>query len=162
LALRAHVSEGDLDGELLARVNPLAWGPRLRLVVSAARVFGLVRTPASLLAHRLLRALLDGGRPTVEVRGLGDLAIDPLGESLWQLVPRSGWRLPDQRGLALADVTVVPTGVIVGYAPRDQVDLAGDPAAMTLDGALARCQPGDALILADRPGDALAAYRAAL
>ncbi|HTE52432.1 MAG TPA: tetratricopeptide repeat protein [Kofleriaceae bacterium] len=143
LNLGARVREAGQAAELTARVYLEAAQGRLRFACGRSLTYGYLPTPAPLAAHRIMTALLGGrddprapegtgsgattGRHEIDrtamgpwasaVRGLGDIDIDPLAMALWHILPTAGWRLPDTRGLVIADVRIEIGALALGYRP---------------------------------------------
>src|SRR5690606_34098361 len=96
------------------------------------------------------------------VRGLGEIELDPLALTLWHILPHAGWRLPDTRGLCIADVRVGPDALVVTYRPERagtgelEEPPARRPDHFQLQGVLDRLREGDERLIA---GDVLAAMR---
>ena len=164
LCASGRVRESGQVGELTARIHLDADGERIRFACGRALVYGYLPTPAPLIAHRVIAAILGGspgevrfdaqstgvhgsgvhgptgtgvhGKSEVDrdgtlgpwasqVRGLGEVELEPLALTLWHILPSSGWRLPDTSGLAVSDVRVGPGGLILAY--RALPDPATDP-----------------------------------
>ena len=166
LCASGRVRESGQVGELTARIYLDADGERVRFACGRALVYGYLPTPAPLIAHRVIAAILGGspgeirfdaqstgihgtgvhgpsgtgvhasksevdrGEGTLgpwasQVRGLGEVELEPLALTLWHILPSSGWRLPDTSGLAVSDVRVGPGGLVLAY--RALPDPATDP-----------------------------------
>jgi tetratricopeptide (TPR) repeat protein len=101
---RAHV--GEAEAEVTARGYFTAAGERgLRLSLAEVHVYGALPSPAVLVGRRLLEAAT-AGLAGARLAGAADLVLDPLGEVLFALLPRAGWRLPDVSRAVLTDVRV--------------------------------------------------------
>ncbi|HEY8141506.1 MAG TPA: tetratricopeptide repeat protein [Kofleriaceae bacterium] len=214
LGLNGRVRESGQVGELTARVYLDAEGERIRFACGRALVYGYLPTPAPLIAHRVIAAVLGGSPGEVrfdaqstgiqgtgvhgptgtgvhaaqaphaskseverdgtfgpwssQVRGLGEVELEPLALTLWHILPSSGWRLPDTSGLQVSDVRVGPGGLVVSY--RAVADPATDPTGPSIRGpelmhlfdSLERLRDGDErLVYGDLDG-AMRLYRSRL
>src|SRR6185503_9694561 len=207
LGLSGRVRESGQVGELTARVYLDADGERVRFACGRALVYGYLPTPAPLIAHRVIAAML-GGRPgeirfdaqstgvhgtgvhgpsgtgvhaaqkgevegtfgpwASQVRGLGEVELEPLALTLWHILPSCGWRLPDTSGLAIAEVRVGPGGIMLGY--RGTSDPATDPTGPRVRGpellhlfdSLERLHEGDERLVYGDVDGAMRLYRSRL
>ncbi len=169
LGVTARVREGVHVAELTARLYLRSDGPSLRVAADHARIYGFLPSPAPLVVHRILAALaagLDGGRSEVSpVRGLGQIAVEPLDAILWQLMPRAGWRMPDRRGVRIAAVQVSRSAVSLRLADggsEGDGPIACAPEALDLALELDKLRPADDLLAAGDLEGAMRAYRALL
>ncbi|HUS66104.1 MAG TPA: hypothetical protein VMZ28_16240, partial [Kofleriaceae bacterium] len=217
LGLSGRVREAGQAADFTARLFADADGERLRIACARAVVYGHLPTPAPLVAHRILTALVDttpearaepgqtqpppfafafsatttasgthpgfasasppgtgrhelerestGGPWSSAVRGLGQVDLDPLALTLWHVLPTAGWRLPDTRGLSIADVRLGPDALVVGYRPGPTAGEDEDgatsmsarmPESAILFDSLDRLREADDRLVA---GDAMAAMR---
>ena len=110
------------------------------------------------------------------VRGLGAVEIDPLGLTLWHILPLSGWRLPDTSDLVIASVRLEPGALSLLYGPRAggatgevedpgpgaDTSLSPAPEVSYLFDALERMSDVDERLLAGEIDSAMRLYRARL
>ena len=159
LALVARVREDEHTADLAFRVHLLGEDVAARLLVSQPRVYGYLPTPAPLLAHRILAALVDAVDPAApdlaapaeetpdsehasapmrpRITGLGQISLEPLTTFLWTTLPAAGWRLPGASRVRLTRVRVSPGGMEMGYEtgangdaqPNASADANGDASA---------------------------------
>ena len=214
LCLSGRVRESGQVGELTARIYLDAEGERIRFACGRALVYGYLPTPAPLIAHRIIAAVLacrpgevrfdaqstsvggtgvhgpsgtgvhaaqsphaakseverDGtlGPWSSQVRGLGEVELEPLALTLWHILPSSGWRLPDTSGLQVSDVRVGPGGLVVSY--RAVADPATDPTGPSIRGpelmhlfdSLERLRDGDERLVSGDLDGAMRLYRSRL
>ncbi len=166
LAAECRVREGPHVADLTFRVSPARGDDpvSLRLVIHDARIYGFLPTPAPLVAHRIVAAILGaaGDSGPARVEGLGLFTIAPLRTFLWNTLPPAGWRLPATGTVGVALARVTRTALQLSYTPLADDDeippLAGD------DEVALRAAYRDAderLRAGDIPG-AIRAYRAEL
>lgn len=149
--LTARVRESGQAADLTARVYLEASQGRLRFACGRALTYGHLATPAPLVVHRIMTALLGAreethgveptspggtgsGRHEVRgagpwasaVRGLGDIDLDAIAMALWHILPTAGWRLPDTRDLVIAGVRVEAGALSLRYRTAgDEPDAGG-------------------------------------
>ncbi len=170
IAVAARVRDGAHVADLTARVYLIGTGLRLRLLVGRPRIYGYLPTPAPLVVHHLLAALIDADAADEEpceaprVVGLGALLLSPLQSLLWNTMPGAGWRLPATKTVQLLSARATRGSLQLSYGPHSAAaEVSGSSsAARSLAQTLERFHgPDDRLRLGD-PEGALRAWRGEL
>ena len=106
-----------------------------------------------------------GGDGFAFATGLAEIALDGLDGFLWTLLPTAGWRLPRTEGVAITSLSVRRGGIRAVYTAaaeaKPQARAAPDAATEALAQVISQTRAADAVLLAEGPNAALAAYRAA-
>ena len=159
VSLVARVRAGGQVAELTARVYLDAAGSRLRLLIDEARTYGFLPTPAPLIAHTAITAMLGTNRWSA-IRGLAELELIPLEALLWHTLPPAGWRLPSTSDLVIADVRCQRDEVLLHFGASEGRPTRGHVAE--LSDAHERFRAAEELLRSGEIAGALRAYRAEL
>ncbi len=165
IGLSARVREAALIADVSTRIYLSCHEGQLRVSCDHPRVYGHLDTPAPVLVHKLVSAILrvDQGANTRSL-GLCDFQLRPLRSTLLQVLPAAGWRLPRQDRASCASVEVRREGVELCFEENSQHTTANSStqAVATLADALQQFRAIDGLLHNGDLEGAMRGYRGEL
>ncbi len=163
IGVSARVRESALVADLSARIYLSEKDDQLRIACGHPRVYGHLDTPAPVLIHRLVSAILKVGEShNAYALGLCDFQMDPLRSALFHSLPAAGWRLPSLATAPLVAANATSTGVVLHFSETPKTGATSSQAAATLTDSLNRFSAPDSLLLDGDLEGAMRGYRGEL
>jgi len=163
IGLSARVRESALVADLSARIYLSSKDNQLRITCGHPRVYGHLDTPAPILIHKLVSAILNVGQSSnAEALGLCDFQMDPLRSALFHSLPAAGWRLPTLSKAPLVSADVTSAGLTLQFSETPKTVATSSQAAAALADSLRRFHAPDALLQDGDLEGAMRGYRGEL
>tara|TARA_R110002096_G_scaffold350395_2_gene543503 strand:+ start:78844 stop:86601 length:7758 start_codon:yes stop_codon:yes gene_type:complete len=163
IGLSARVRESALVADLSARIYLSSKDNQLRITCGHPRVYGHLDTPAPILIHKLVSAILNVGESSnATAFGPCDFRMDPLRSALFHSLPAAGWRLPTLSTAPLVSAEVTSAGLVLHFSETPKTVATSSQAAAALADSLHRFRAPDALLLAEDLEGAMRGYRGEL